>query len=176
MLLNKRITSYAIIILLAAVLILSVNAIAQTNDNKLTNKNQVEKKPVLQKKQLKQNVKPQEGLLRSLELSKKISELEGELSRTKITLVSERQDKDKLYNKITMLTTSMKNLQVVVNQKNTELVMLKEAHEKYNDVITCYRAALSAWDNQLRTRARTGQDHIIIGTELRSAISKCPSI
>ena len=60
--------------------------------------------------------------------------------------------------------------------KNTELVMLKDAHEKYNDVITCYRKALNAWDNQLRTRARTGQDHIIIGTELRSAISKCPSI
>ena len=38
MLLNKRITSYAIIILLAAVLILSVNAIAQTKDNKFTKK------------------------------------------------------------------------------------------------------------------------------------------
>ena len=173
---NKRITSYTIIILLAAVLILHVNAIAQTKDNKFINKKQVEKKPVPQKKQLKQNVKPQEGLSSSLELSKKISELEGELSRTKITLVSERQDRDKLYNKIRMLTTSMKNLQVVVNQKNTELVMLKDAHEKYNDVITCYRAALSAWDNQLRSRARTGPDHIIIGTELRSAISKCPSI
>ena len=54
--------------------------------------------------------------------------------------------------------------------------MLKDAHEKYNDVITCYRTALSAWDNQLRKPARTGLDHIIIGTELRSAISKCPSI
>ena len=176
MLLNKRITSYAIIILLAAVLILSVNAIAQTKDNKFTNKNQVKNKSVPKTKHLKQNVKPQEGLSSSLELSKKISELEGELSRTKITVASERQNRDKLYNKIRMLTTSMKNLQVVVNQKNTELVMLKEAHEKYNDVITCYRTALSAWDNQLRTRARTGPDRIIIGTELRSAISKCPSI
>ena len=54
--------------------------------------------------------------------------------------------------------------------------MLKDAHEKYNDVITCYRTALSAWDNQLRTRARTGPDRITIGAELRSAISKCPSI
>ena len=63
-----------------------------------------------------------------------------------------------------------------MNQKNTELVMLKDAQEKYDDVITCYRTALSAWDNQLRTRARTGPDRIIIGTELRSAISKCPSI
>ena len=55
MLLNKRITSYAIIIFFAAVLILSVNAIAQTKGNKFTNKNQVEKKPVPQKKQLKKN-------------------------------------------------------------------------------------------------------------------------
>jgi hypothetical protein len=81
-----------------------------------------------------------------------------------------------LYNKIKMLTTSMKNLQAVVNQKNTELVMLKDANEKYNDVITCYRTGLSAWDNQLRKLARTGPEHIIIGTELRVAISKCPSI
>ena len=72
MLLNKRITSYAIIIFLAAVLILSVNAIAQTKDNKFTNKNQVEKKTVPQKKQIKKNVKPQVGLSSSLELSKKI--------------------------------------------------------------------------------------------------------
>ena len=176
MLLNKRITSYAIIILLAAVLILSVNAIAQTKDNKFTNKNQVEKKPVPQKKQLKKNVKPQVGLSSSLELSKKISELKGELSRTKITLYVEQQEGDELNNKIRMLTTSIKNLQALVNQKNTELVMLKDAHEKYNDVITCYRTALSAWDNQLRSRARTRPDHIIIGTELRVAISKCPSI
>jgi chromosome segregation ATPase len=176
MLLNKRITSYAIIILLATVLILPINATAQTKDNKFINKKQVEKKPVPQIKHLNQNGKPQKGLSSSLVLSKKISELEGELSRTKITLLSERQDRDELYNKIRMLTTSMKNLQAVVNQKNTELVMLKDAHEKYNDVITCYRTALSAWDNQLRKRGRTGTDHIIIGTELRSAISKCPSI
>jgi chromosome segregation ATPase len=176
MLLNKRITSYAVIIFLAAVLISSVNAIAQTKDNKLTNKIQVDKKAVPQKNQLKKNVKPQVGLSSSLELSKKISELEGELSRTKSTLFAEQQEGDELHNKIRMLTTSMKNLQAVVNQKNTELVMLKDAHEKYNDVITCYRTALSAWDNQLRTLARTGPDHIIIGTELRSAISKCPSI
>jgi transglutaminase/protease-like cytokinesis protein 3 len=176
MLLKKIFTSYAIIIFLASVLILSVNAIAQTEDNKFTNKKQVEKKPVPQKKQLKENVKAQGGLSSSLELSKKISELEGELSRTKNTLFAERQDQDGLYNKIKMLTTSMKNLQAVVNQKNTELVMLKDAHEKYNDVITCYRTALSAWDNQLRAPARTGLDHMIIGTELRSAISKCPLI
>jgi hypothetical protein len=176
MLIKKILTSYAIIIILAAVLILSVNAIAQTQDNKFINKKQVEKKPVPENKHLKQNVKPQEGLSSSLELSKKISELEGELSRTKMKLFAEQQDGDKLYNKIIMLTTNMNNLQAVVNQKNTELVVLKDAHEKYNDVITCYRTALSAWDNQLRTRARTGPDHIIIGTELRSTISKCPSI
>ena len=91
MLLKKSLTLYAIIILLAAVLILSVNAIAQTKGNKFINKKQVEKKTVPQKKTLKQNVKPQEGLSSSLVLSKKISELEGELSRTKITLLSERQ-------------------------------------------------------------------------------------
>ena len=58
MLLKKSLTSYAIIIFLAAVLILSVNTIAQTQDNKFTNKKQVEKKPVPQKKYLKNNVKP----------------------------------------------------------------------------------------------------------------------
>jgi chromosome segregation ATPase len=162
--------------LLAAVLILSVNAIAQTKDNKLTNKKQVENKSVPPTKHLKKSVKPQEGLSSSLELSKKISELDVELSRTKITLYAEQQEGDELNNKIRMLTTSIKNFQALVNQKNTELVMLKDAHEKYNDVITCYRTALSAWDNQLRTLVRTGPDHIIIGTELRSAISKCPSI
>ena len=176
MLLKKILTSYAIIILLASVLTLSVNAIAQTKDNKLINQKQVEKKPVPQKKHLKNKVKPQKGLSSSIELSKKISELEGELSRTKNTLFAEQQDGDELFNKIRILTSSMKNLQAVVNQKNTELVMLKDAHEKYNDVIICYRTALSAWDNLLLTRARTLPDRIIIGTELRSAISKCPSI
>jgi hypothetical protein len=176
MLLKKTLKSYAIIILLVSVLILPVNAIAQTMDNKFINQKQVEKKPVLQKKHLNNKVKPQKGLSSSLELSKKISELEGELSRTKITLFAKQQDGDELYKKIRMLTTSMKNLQAVVNEKNTELVMLKDAHRKYIDVISCYRTALSVWDNQLRTRARTGPDHIIIGTELRGAISKCPSI
>ena len=70
MLLKKSLTSYAITIFLAAVLILSVNAIAQTKDNEFINKKQVEKKLVPQKKQLKQNVKPQEGLSSSLELFK----------------------------------------------------------------------------------------------------------
>ena len=115
MLLKKILTSYAIIIFLASVLILSVNAIAQTKDTKLINQKQVEKKPVPQKKYLKNNVKPQKGLSSSLELSKKISELEGELSRTKITLFAKQQDGDELYKKIRMLTTSMKNLQAVVN-------------------------------------------------------------
>ena len=176
MLLNKRITSYAIIILLATVLILPVNATAQTKDNKFINKKQVEKKPVPQIKHLNQNGKPQKGLSSSLVLSKKISELEGELSRTKVTLFAEQQDGDELYDKIKMLTTSMKNLQAVVNEKNTELVVLKDAHETYKNVITCYKTALSAWDNLLNARARTEPDRITIATELRNAISKCPSI
>jgi uncharacterized small protein (DUF1192 family) len=176
MLLKKSLTLYVIIILLSAVLILSVNAIAQTKDNKLTNKKQVENKSVPPTKHLKKSVKPQEGLSSSLELSKKIAALEGELSRTKTTLFAEQQNGDELYKKIIMLTTSIKNLQAVVNEKNTELVTLKDTHGKYNDVISCYRTGLSAWDNQLRTQARTGPDYIIIGTELRSAISKCPSI
>ena len=176
MLQNKRITSYAIIILLAVVLILSVNAIAQTKVNKFTNKNQVEKKPVPQKKQLKNNVKPQVGLSSSLELSKKILELEAELSRTKTALFAKQQAGNEMYNEINMLTTSMKGLQAVVNKKHTELVSLKDAYETYNDVITCYKTALSAWDNLLNARARTGPDRITIATELRNAISKCPSI
>ena len=176
MLLKKILTSYAIIILLASFFILSVNAIAQTKDNKFINKIQVEKKPIPQKKQLKKNIKPQVGLSSSLELSKKISELEGELSLTKNALFAKQQSEDEMYNEINMLTTSMKGLQAVVNKKHTGLVALKNAYETYNDVITCYRTALSAWDNKLRARARTGPDRITIDTELRSSISNCPSI
>jgi chromosome segregation ATPase len=158
-------TSYAIIVLLASFLISPVNTIAQTNDNKFASKVQIEKIPV-----------PQKGLSSSLELSKKIAALEEELSRTKTALFAKQQAGNEMYNEINILTTSMKGLQAVVNKKHTELVALKDAYETYNDVITCYRTALSAWDNQLRARARTGPDLITIGTELRSAISKCPSI
>jgi chromosome segregation ATPase len=165
MLRKNSMTSYAIIVLLASFLISPVNTIAQTNDNKFASKVQIEKKPV-----------PQKGLSSSLELSKKIAALEEELSRTKTALFAKQQAGNEMYNEINMLTTSMKGLQAVVNKKHTELVALKNAYETYNDVITCYRTALSAWDNQLRARARTGPDLITIGTELRSAISKCPSI
>ena len=176
MLRKNSMTSYAIIVLLAAVLISPVNTIAQTKDNKFTSKEQIEKQPVSQKIQIKKIVKPQEGLLSSLELSKEIAALKGELSRIKTALFAKQQDGNKMYNEINMLTTSMKGLQAVVNKKHTEFVALKDAYETYNDVIICYRTALSAWDNQLRARARTGPDLITIGTELRSAISKCPSI
>jgi hypothetical protein len=81
-----------------------------------------------------------------------------------------------LHNKIKVLTEKIKNLQTVVNQKNTKLVALKDTRDQYNNVITCYRTGLSAWDNQLRVRALTEQDRLIISTELRSVISKCPSI
>jgi hypothetical protein len=173
---KKSMTSYAIIVLLVAVLILPGNAIAQTKDNKFTNKEQVERKPVPQQRQIKNHVKPQEGLSSALELSKKIVALEKELSRTKTELFANQEDGDEMYNKINMLTTRMKGLQAVVNKKHTELVELKDAYEKYNDVITCYRTALSAWDNQLRTRVLTGPDRIMIDTKLHSAISKCPLI
>jgi hypothetical protein len=176
MLRKKSLTSNSFIVLLATVLLLSVNAIAQTKDNTLTIKKQVEKKPIPQKNKLKKTLKPQEGLSSSLEISKKIVELEGKLSRTKTTLLAEQQTGAELYNKIRLLTSSMKNLQAVVNTKKTELVALKDAYEKNNDVITCYRTALSAWDNQFREQVRTLPDHITIGTELRNSISKCPSI
>jgi hypothetical protein len=158
-------TSYAIIVVLAAVLILSVNAIAQTKDNKFTSKEQGEKKPL-----------PQKGLSSSLEFSKKIAELEGGLSRTKTELFAEQQVGVELHNEIRMLTERIKGLQAVVIEKNTQLVSLKDTHEKYNDVITCYRAGLSAWDNQLGARVLTGEDRLTISTELRSVISRCPSI
>ena len=162
---KNSITSYAIIVVLAAVFILSVNAIAQTKDNKFTSKESGEKKPI-----------PQEGLSSSLELSNKIAELEGELTRTKTALFAEQQDGDELHNEIRMLTESIKGIQAVVIGKNTELVALKDAHEKYTDVITCYRTGLSAWDNQLRVRTLTGQDRLTISTNLRSVIRRCPSI
>ena len=176
MLRKNSMTSYAIIVVLAAVFILPINAIAQTKDNKFTSNEQVERKLVPQKIQINNTVKPQEGLSSSLQLDKKITALEGELSRTKNALFAKQQDRDEMYNKINMLTTSMKGLQAVVNKKHTELVALKDAYETYNDVITCYKTALSAWDNHLRSRALTGPDRITIATELRSAISKCPSI
>ena len=165
MLRKKSITSYAIIVMLAAVFIFTVNATAQTNDDEYTSEEQGEKKPI-----------PQEGLQSSLELSNKIAELEGKLSNTKTALLAKQQDEDELHNKIRMLTESIKGIQAVVIEKNTELVALEDANEKYNDVITCYRTGLSAWDNQLRLRALTGQDRLTISTELRSVISRCPSI
>ena len=173
MLRKNSIMSYVIIVVLAAVFIFTVNATAQTNDDEYTSEEQYEytseeqgeKKPI-----------PQEGLQSSLELSNKIAELERELSNTKTALLVEQQGGDELHNKIKVLTENIKNLQAVVNQKNTKLVALKDTHDQYNDVITCYRTGLSAWDNQLRVRALTGQDRLIISTELRSVISKCPSI
>jgi uncharacterized coiled-coil DUF342 family protein len=176
MLRKKSLPLYAIIVVLAAVLILPENAIAQTKDNKFTYKKQVERKPATQQIQVKNAVKPMEGLPSSLELSKKVTALEAELSQTKTELFANQQDGDKMYNKINMLTTSMKGLQAVVNKRNTELVVLKDAYEKYNDVITCYRTALRTWDNHLRARARTGPDRIMIDTKLHSAINNCPSI
>jgi hypothetical protein len=176
MLRENSITSYAIIVVLAAVLIVSVNAIAQTKDNKFTSKEQSENKSLPQKKQIKKTVKPQEGLSHSLELSKKIAKLEEELSLTKTALFAEQQDGDEIYNKISILNESIKGLQAVVNEQNIELVALKAAHIKYNNVITCYRAGLSAWDKQLHLRSLTGEDRLTISTELRSVISRCPSI
>ena len=176
MLRKNSIMSYAIIVMLAAVFILSVNAIAQTKDNKFTSKESGEKKPILQKKQIKKTVKRLEGLSSSLELSRKIAELEGELTRTKTASLAKQQDEDELHNKIRMLTESIKGVKAVVIEKNTELVALKDAHGKYNDVITCYRTVLSAWDNQLHIRALTEQDRLTISTELRNVISRCPSI
>lgn len=176
MLQKNSMTSNAIIVVLAAVLVLPINAIAQTKDNEFTNKEQLERKLVPQQIQIKKTVKPQEGLSSSLELSKKVAALEAELSLRKNELLANQQYGDEMYNKINMLTANMKDLQAVVNKKNTELDVLKDAYEKYNDVITCYRTALSAWDNQLRARTRTGSDRITIGTELHIAISKCPAI
>ena len=148
----------------------------KTKDNKFTSKKQGKKKPVQQKKQIKKTVKSKEGMSNSLELSKKIATLEEQLSRTKTALFAELQDRDEMNNEINMLNTSMKSLQAVVNEKNTKLVTLKKKHEKYNDVITCYRTGLSTWDKQLRVRKLTGQERLTISTELRSVISRCPSI
>jgi septal ring factor EnvC (AmiA/AmiB activator) len=156
---------YVIIVVLAAVFIFTVNATAQTNDDEYTSEEQGEKKPI-----------PQEGLQSSLELSNKIAELEGGLSRTKTELFAEQQAGDELHNEIRMLTERIKGLQAVVIEKNTQLVSLKDAHEKYNDVITCYRAGLSAWDNQLGLRLLTAEDRLTISTQLRSVISRCPSL
>jgi hypothetical protein len=176
MLRKRNITPYAIIMVLTALLISPVNAIAQTKNNKLTSKEQGEQKLIPQKIQTKKNVKPQVGLSSSVELTNKIAILEVELLQTKTALLAEQQNGDKMYKEIKALTTTIKDLQDIVNENKTKLVSLKDVREKYNDVITCYRKGLSAWDKQLHTKKLTGQDRLTISTELRSVIRKCPSI
>ena len=74
----------------------------------------------------------------SLELSNKIAELEGKLSNTKTALLVEQQGGDELHNKIKVLTEKIKNLQTVVNQKNTKLVT--EMQFQKRDLLTKEKA------------------------------------
>ena len=142
-------------------------------------------------------VPPKQKLSVSAVLAKKIATLEGELSRTKTALLTTGNAgiaKDKTINmftasmqslqgavseKDTQLATlyeEIKGLQGVASQRDTALVTLQDIHKQNKEVITCYRKALSAWDNQLRGQGLTEQDRLTISTILHSAISKCPPI
>jgi hypothetical protein len=186
-----------IIVILAAVLILPFNSIAQNKNNKLMSKAQSEKKPPLQKKQIGKTIKPSGQLSVSTVLSKKIVVLEGELSRIKTALSQAAKaggEKDKYINKLTLdikglqgllvdktseivfLDEEVKGFQALVNEKDSESVELKHEYEKNNNVITCYRTALTEWDKNLRRRVLTEQDRLTISTELRRSISGCPPI
>ena len=195
MLKKYNIKSYAIIVVLAVVLILPLNTIAQTRNKESMSKVQSSKKPALKQKKIQKNTGLQKKSSSSVKFSKRIATLEGELSRTKAALLAEQKTgvaKDK---NITTLTASIKDVQALLRQRNVELdtlydeikglenvvserdtnlVTLKDAYDKYDDVITCYRVALSTWDNQRRRRGLSEQDHLTISTILRSAISKSP--
>ena len=138
---------------------------------------------------------PKKKLSVSAVLAKKIATLEGELSRTKTALFTASNaglEKDK---KINMFTVSIQSLQGAVSEKDielaglydeikglqgaaserkTELVILKDGHKKYKDVITCYKQALSEWDDHLRKRELSEQDRLSISTVLHAAIRECP--
>lgn len=113
--------------------------------------------------------------------SKKILALEKVLSITKSAQLLEAAE-------LVELQDDIKTLETLVSERDTELYTLKEEYKQstkaklYNevsileDVITCYREAIIAWDNMLRSPDLTEQDRLTISTELRSNISSCPSI
>ena len=113
--------------------------------------------------------------------SKKILALEKVLSLTKAAQLLEAAE-------LVELQDDIKTLETLVSERDTELYTLKDEYKKstkaklYNEisilegVITCYREAIIAWDNMLRSLDLTEQDRLTISTELRSNISSCPSI
>ena len=72
------------------------------------------------------------------------------------------------------LYEEIKGLQGAANERKIELVTLKDGHKKYKDVITCYKQALSEWDDHLRKRELSKQDRLSISTVLHAAIRECP--
>jgi hypothetical protein len=198
MLKKHNIKSYAFVFVLSLVIIFPANAIAQGNvvpqRNVVPQANAVPQRNVVPQASA---VPPKQKLSVSAVLAKKIATLEGELSRTKtafLTALNSGVEKDK---KISTLTTSMqglqgtlsqkdtelaalnegiKGLQIVAAKRNTELVTLKDVHKKYKDVITCYKQALSEWDDHLRKRELSEQDRLSISTVLHAAIRECPPI
>lgn len=59
---------------------------------------------------------------------------------------------------------------------DAELVSLTDTYEKYKNAITCYRKALSAWDDLHRQEGLTEQNLLTIAVELRHDIGNCPGI
>ena len=195
MLKKYNIKSYTIVVVLVFVLILPVNAIAQVNAAPQVNTvpqrsaaPQVNTVPQRSAAPQVNTVPPKKKLSVSAVLAKKIATLEGELSRTKTALFTAGNaglEKDKKINmftasiqslqgavsekeaKLASLYKEIKGLQGVANQRNTELVTLK-------DVITCYKKALSEWDDNLRKRVLSKQDRLSISTILHAAIRDCP--
>jgi hypothetical protein len=173
------------------------NAIVKPNNNKPRGNDQSRKKPTLQKKRIEKAIKPEGQLPVSAVLSKKIVALEAELSRTKNALIQAGKAGGENEKYIRTLTSNVEVLQGLVSKKDAELVLLDEEikalkalvsekasesaslndlYEKHNDVISCYRTALTIWDKSRLRRGLTGQDRLTISTQLRNTISGCPPI
>ena len=133
-------------------------------------------------------VPPKKKLSITAVLATKVAKLEGQLSSTKtafITALNSGVEKDK---KISILTATgvekdtklaslyedIKGLQGLASERDKKFASLKDAHKKYKDVISCYKKALSTWDNHLREDGLLEQHRISISTVLHASLRECP--
>ena len=192
----------ALVLILPANLIAQGNAIPQANAapqrNVVPQANAAPQRNVVPQANAapqRNAVPPKKKLSVTAVLATKIATLEGELSRTKtafLTALNSGVEKDKKISNLTLsmqglqgavsekeaklatLNKEIKGLQGAANERKIELVALKDGHKKYKDVITCYKQALSEWDDHLRKRELSEQDRLSISTVLHAAIRECP--
>jgi len=147
-------------------------------------------------------VPPKKKLSITAVLATKVAKLEGQLSSTKtafITALNSGVEKDKKISiltatgvekdkKISILTATgvekdtklaslyedIKGLQGLASERDKKFASLKDAHKKYKDVISCYKKALSTWDNHLREDGLLEQHRISISTVLHASLRECP--